>query len=282
MRAGLSRTTHPRTHHEDSAPAAQPDAVRALRAVPTDRPAGPHLARQGDHRGAALALDRPARRQPGAHRPDEPGAEDDDVRPPGPDGLQGDRGRLPGGQRDRLRVRPPAHRERPDPRRRHHLGADPGPRGPHRAQRPVAGRRTPREHPPLQRAGAAVPPGRLPGEQRRDQGHRDPRHRDRPEEHRELPGRHGHRLRVQPRDLHLDRAALLARGVRGGLRRLAARGRPRDHPQPAGDGRVRDAERLRRPDRVVRPTADPAPEHRDQPAPAQRPRAPRSPRPSWP
>ena len=24
------------------------------------------------HRGAALALDRPARRQPGAHRPDEP------------------------------------------------------------------------------------------------------------------------------------------------------------------------------------------------------------------
>ena len=47
------------------------------------------------------------------------------------------------------------------------------------------------------------------------------------------------------------RAAVLARGLRGGLRRLAARGRPRDHPQPAGDRRVGDAQRLRRPDRVV-------------------------------
>ena len=41
----------------------------------------------------------------------------------------------------------------------------------------VAGRRAPRQHPPLQRAGPAVPPGRLPGHQRRDQGHRRPRHR---------------------------------------------------------------------------------------------------------
>ena len=49
----------------------------------------------------------------------------------------------------------------------------------------------------------------------------------------------GDRLRVQPRDLHLDRAAVLARGLRGGLGRVAARGRPRDHPQPAGDRRGR-------------------------------------------
>ena len=79
------------------------------------------------------------------------------------------------------------------------------------------------------------------------------------------------RLRVQPGDLHRHRAAVLGRGVRGGLRRLAARGRPRDHPQPAGHRRDGHAQRLRRPDRVVLPPADPAREHRDQPAPAQRP-----------
>ena len=75
-----------------------------------------------------------------------------------------------------------------------------------------------------------------------------------------------------PGDLHQHRAAVLARGVRGGLRRLAARRRPRDHPQPAGHRRVRDAQRVRRPDRVVLPPADPARVHHDQPAPAQRPR----------
>ena len=36
-------------------------------------PAGPHLARQDHHPGAALAVHRPAGRQPGADRPDEPG-----------------------------------------------------------------------------------------------------------------------------------------------------------------------------------------------------------------
>ena len=44
----------------------------------------------------ALVRGRPARRQPGAHRPDEPGAQARDVRAPREDGLQGDRGRLPG------------------------------------------------------------------------------------------------------------------------------------------------------------------------------------------
>ena len=37
-----------------------------------------------------------------------------------------------------------------------------------------------------------------------------------------------------------------------------SRDRPRDHPQPAGHRRDGDAERLRRPDRVVLPPADPA------------------------
>ncbi len=53
--------------------------------------------------------------------------------------------------------------------------------------------------------------------------------------------------------------------------RLAARGRPRDHPQPAGDGRDGHPERLRRPDRVVQPPADPAREHHHLAAPPQRP-----------
>ena len=65
------------------------------------------------------------------------------------------------------------------------------------------------------------------------------------------------------------------------LRRVAARGRPRDHPQPAGHRRVRDAQRLRRPDRVVLPAADPAREHRDLACTRTTTAAPRSRPPSW-
>ena len=74
--------------------------------------------------GAAVVLRRPARRQPGADRPDGPGAQAAHVRGAGEDGLQGDRGRLPVGEPARLRLRPPAHRGGPDPRRRHDPGAD--------------------------------------------------------------------------------------------------------------------------------------------------------------
>ena len=47
----------------------------------------------------------------------------------------------------------------------------------------------PGERPPLQRAGAAVPAGGVPGQQGRDQGHRGPGHRGRDEARRELPRR---------------------------------------------------------------------------------------------
>ena len=70
---------------------------------------------------------RPARRQSGADRPDEPGPQAPHVRPAGADGLQGDRGRLPVGEPDRLRLRPRDHRAGRDPRRRDHPGADPVP-----------------------------------------------------------------------------------------------------------------------------------------------------------
>ena len=106
---------------------------------------------------------------------------------------------------------------------------------------------------------------------RRGQGHRRARHRPDDEVRRGQPRPDRHRLRVLPGDLHQHRAAVLRRGLRGGLRRLAARRRPGDHPEPAGHDRGRDAERVRRPDRVVLPPADPARAHHDQPAPAQRP-----------
>ena len=63
-----------------------------------------------------------------------------DVRAAGADGLQGDRGRLPRGQPDRLRLRPAAHRGGPDPRRRDDPGADPGPRRADRAHLRVPAR----------------------------------------------------------------------------------------------------------------------------------------------
>ena len=65
-------------------------------------------------------------------------------------GLQGDRGRLPGRQPDRLRLRPPADRGRPGPGRRHHPGADPGPRRADRAHLRVAARRQAGDRAPLQ------------------------------------------------------------------------------------------------------------------------------------
>ncbi len=104
---------------------------------------------------------------------------------------------------------------------------------------------------------------------------RHPRHRAGGQVRRGAAGRPGGhrsvRLPVQPRDLHPVRHRLRAAGVRGGLRRVAARGRSRDHPQPAGHRGDVHAQHLRRPDRVLLPRAHPARAQRHQPAPAQRP-----------
>ena len=150
------------------------------------------------------------------------------VRPAGTHGLQGDRGRFPGREPDRLRLHPRADRERLGPRRRPHLGADPGPRGADRADRAVAGRRAPGHRAPVQRRGADLPPGRVrlgrrrarrvPGGGRRGHPRGD-------EVRRDLPARHRLRLRVLARDLHGHRARLRAGDLRGGHGRVAARAR---------------------------------------------------------
>ena len=125
--------------------------------------------------GAALVRGRPARRQPGPDRPDVGRAQAADVPPARADGLQGDRGRLPGGQPDRLRLRPLADRAGPDPGRRHHPGADPVPRPPDRAHLRVAARRPAGDRPLLQLDLDAAAPGRLRPGPRRHHRHRDQR-----------------------------------------------------------------------------------------------------------
>ena len=262
--------------------AAQPDAVPPLSRLPPDRPARPHLADESDHQGAALAVHRSPGRQPGPDRPDDPGPQAQDVRPAGVHGLQGDRDRLPVGQPDRLRLRPAADRAGPDPRRRDRLGADPGPRGPDRAHRRVAGRGQDGDHPHVQRDRAAVPPGGVPGRPGRVHRARHPGHRAGDEVRRAAPGRCRVRLPVLTGDLHRDRAGVLRRGLQRGDGRLAARRRPGDHPEPAGHGGDGDAERVRRPDRVVRPARPQPRARRHLAAPAQRPRHRRPRRPSWP
>ena len=109
------RRTHPRKtpmkNEPRITPAALRHAVRALsrrsrRSTCPTAPGRPPSSPQA----AALALHRPARRQPGPDRPHDPGAQAPHVRPARAHGLQGDRGRLPVGQPDRLRLRPLAHR----------------------------------------------------------------------------------------------------------------------------------------------------------------------------
>ncbi len=96
--------------------------------------------------------------------------------------------------------------------------------------------------------------GRVPQHARGDRRARRGRHAARDAFRREVPRPdEGLRLRVLAGDLHRHRAGIRGRDLRGRDGRLAARRRPRDHPQPAGDHRALDAERLRRPDRVDGP-----------------------------
>ena len=205
----------------------------------------------GRRPGADLVLDRPARREPGARQPDGRRAQAALLRPARRARLQGDRGRLPRGLEDRLRLRPRAGRGRAHPGRHDDRGAHAGAAGADRAH--VRGdRRAPaRDRPPLQLDLGDAAPRRLPARQGRDHRARRARHRALPRPRRRDPTRR--RLPVLARELPPHGARLRARDLRGGRRRVGPDAGREDDRQPADDGRAVPAERLRRPDRVVRP-----------------------------
>ena len=145
-----------------------------------------------------------------------------DVRAAGAHGLQGDRGRLPVGQPDRLRLRPRADRGGPDPRRRRDPGADPGPRGADRAHlrvdRAAPSRRscTSTTRRPRCSAGSSSAWTRTASTTSRCRA---------PSSCKKFDGDHpGHRrlLRVLPGVLHRHRAGVRRRGLQRGHRRVGA------------------------------------------------------------
>ena len=190
---------------------------------------------------------------------------------PGADGLQGDRGRLPVGLAARLRLRAPADRAGPDPRRRHDPGAGAVPRRADRAhlrghRRGEAGDRALLQLDVGPAATRRVRPG--PGRHHR---HRDPCRPHGPAARGDDP-RHRGPLRVLARVLHRHRARLRDRDLRRGDGRARARARREDHPEPAGHGRDVHAQHVRRRHRVRAPQpAEPRP-GRAVAAPPQRPR----------
>ena len=115
----------PRANRMAVPPGARPDAHREVPDLRTHRPAGPEVARKGHHPRARVVQRRPSRRQPGPRQPDGPRAQAAHVRDARQDGLQGDRGRVPGGLGNRLRFLSLPHRERRDPGRRHRPGPHP-------------------------------------------------------------------------------------------------------------------------------------------------------------
>ncbi|CAA9332996.1 MAG: 2-isopropylmalate synthase, partial [uncultured Frankineae bacterium] len=247
---------------------------RPLPPVPAGRPPRPHVARPCRRPRPAVVQRRPARRQPGPHRPDGRRPQDADVPAARRHGLQGDRGRLPGREHDRLRLHPGSRRAGPRPRRRHDPGPHPGARGAHRAHRAVA--RGPARHragAPLQLDLDAAAARGVRTRRGRHSVHRRARRRVVRQVRRAAAGRRDHRaLAVQPRVVHRHRAGLRAGGVPGRHGRVAADAGQPGGAQPAGHGGDVGAEHVRRPDRVVRPRAGgPALERRALAAPAQRP-----------
>ena len=281
---------HPFTRNHRKGPDSNAKRTEALRnAGPPLRPvpgpdhrrtAGPHLAGQGHHQGPALVRRGPARRQPGPDRPDEPGPQDEDVRPAGPHGLQGDRGRLPVRLADRLRLRPAADRGQPHPGRRHHPGADPGPRAPDRADLRVPGRREAGHRAPVQLHVGPAAPGRLQPGRGRHPGHR-PAGRAAVQEVRGNPRRHAHHLRVLAGILHRHRAGVRRPGLQRRRRRLRGLGGPPGHHQPARHGGNGHPQRLRRLHRVDEPATCTRAKASSCPCTRTTTAAPASPPPSW-
>ena len=225
------------------------DAPSALSPLPDRRPSGSHLARRRRRAGADLVLDRPARREPGARQPDGRSAQAPLLRPPGPPRRQGDRGGLPLGVQDRLRLLPPSRGGGFDPCGHHDRRADPGPAGAHRADlRGDRGRRRAIVHlyNSTSETQRRVVFGSTETESRSSRcGARSSARSSRPE-----TATHD-RVPVLPGELPPHRARLRARDLRGRGRRVGTDTGGPDDRQPADHGRGVPPERLRRPDGVV-------------------------------
>ena len=219
---------------------------------------------------ADLVLDRSARRQPGARRADGFVTQAGDVRPARPPRHQGDRGRFPLCVEDRLRLRPQPDRERADPRAHDDRGSHAGATGTDRAD--LRGDRggAACDRPPLQLDLDHPAASRLPARQGRDHGTGHARHDALQEARRE--DLDGDRLPVLAGKLPRDRARLRTRDLRGRDLRLGADPREADDRQSADDGRGVPAQRLCRPDGVVRTQRLVPRRDRPQRSPAQRPR----------
>ena len=212
------------------------------------RPHRPHLALEGHRQGADLVLGRPARRQPGADRPDGPRAQGAHVRPAARHGLQGDRDRLPVGLADRFRFRPLVHRGRQCARRCLAAGAGAVPaRTDHPHLRGAEGRHQP-DRAFLQFDQRIAAPRRLREGRRRHQAHR---HRRRQDDHRHGgQGRRRLSLRIFAGELYRHRARSGAGDLQRRHRDRQADGRQQADHQPAVDGRDVDAQHLCRPHRM--------------------------------
>ena len=197
-------------------------------------------------------------------------AQAEDVRPARRARRQGDRGRLPVGVEDRLRVRPQAGRGRPDPGRhddrRAHAGAAGADRAHLRGDRGRARGRscTSTTRPPRRSGGSSSASTRtgspISPSAGRCSARSSPR-RPRPRSSSSTAPR----ASTAPSSTTRSRSARRRRGV-------GADDRGEDDRQPADDGRGVPAERLRRPARVVpAPLLLARPDHPQRP-PAQRPR----------
>ena len=241
--------------------------------------ARPHLAGRRARAGADLVLDRPARRQPGARQPDGRRSQAPVLRPADRARDQGDRGRLPVGVEDGLRLRAHARRAGPDSGRRHDRRADAGAARADRAHLRVDRGRAARDRPPLQLDLGHAAAGRLPPRPRRH-------HRPGGSRHDALQAARGRdvdrdRLPVLAGELPPHRARLRARDLRARRGGVGADAGGEDDRQPADDRRAVPAERLRRPDGVVRAPLLVPRRRRSSPSTRTTTAAPRSRRPSW-
>ena len=217
------------------------------------------MARQADRESAHLVFRRPARRQPGAGRPDGTRPQGAHVPASPRHGLQGDRDRFPVRLPDGFRFRAMVHRRGRRAGRR--LAAGPRPvqaRADHADLR-GAERRAAADRPFLQFDVGTAASGRLRQGRRRHQADRPRRGED---DH-----RHGGRfrqgqgrlpVRIFAGELHGHRARGGARNLQRRLGDRAADARQQADPEPAGDRGNGDAQRLCRPDRVDEPASRPA------------------------